>query len=246
MPQPVKISGTLIAANQNGIQISTSANQKILVGVRPDTQVSVTGTAEQDYLKSKSKLTVEFVGEVDKGEKGGYVVKDKIDKLLIVSPTADRPLGLSPADAATPDKKDEKGPKTKEKANPLGGDPLAGKPAKGRSSVPQIPGTFTVRGTVKMGKNGLMTVATGRWTIKATLADDATIDVDLADISVARPDDQVTASGRQVRPDAMMAESITIEMANPLTGKKHKTSAGKTSAPKAKKGTGDDAAGGGK
>ena len=62
--QPIKTSGTLVSTAQNQIQLSTNTNQTIYVMVGPDTEVSVTGTAEQDYLKSG--VVVEFVADVDK------------------------------------------------------------------------------------------------------------------------------------------------------------------------------------
>ena len=69
--QPIKTGGTLVSADQNQIQLSTNTNQTIYVMFGPNTQVSVTGTAEQDYLKSG--VTVEFVAEVDKA----HTVKEK-------------------------------------------------------------------------------------------------------------------------------------------------------------------------
>ncbi len=248
--RPVKYSGTLTTVEQNRIQLSTNTNQTILVMIGSDAEVSVTGTADKEYLNSKSKLIVEFVADVDKGDKG-FMVKDKLDHLTIVTPTADRPVGLSAAEFATPEKKGEKGdkPKAKEvqadppapaageaapaaprkargkKADDLfADDSSAGKPGKGRNSALKPPGTFTVRGTIKMGQNGLITVMAGHWAIKAKLADDATIDVNMADIHFAQPDDQVTVSGaaNPMRPNVVVAESVKIELAKPLTGvKKH-------------------------
>ena len=177
----------------------------------------------------------------------------KIDHLTIVTPTTDRPVGLSAAEFATVEKKGEKGDKPKAKeaqADPLAPDPGAGeaapaaprkargkkaddlfaddsssgKPGKGRNSALKPPGTFTVRGTIKMSQNGLITIVAGRWAIKAKLDDGATIDVNMADIHFAQPDDQVTVSGtaNPMRPNVVMAESIKVEMAKPLTGvKKH-------------------------
>jgi hypothetical protein len=108
------------------------------------------------------------------------------------------------------------------------------------------PGTFTVRGTIKMCKDGKLTVSPGRGpTIKATLASDVKIDVDVAEIRFAQRDDKVTVNGitTQARPDMVMAGSITIELANPLSsGKKHLNRAAKTPAAhpsKAKKEAGD-------
>ena len=264
--QPIKKEGKLLTASPTQIQLSTNANETIFVMVVPKTQVSVTGTAEQDYLKSG--VTVEFVAEVAKGG----AVKDKITHLLVISPTSDRPIGLFSPESATPGKNGEndegekakpllpdpgmgelaptKGrkPRSKKEADLFGADPLA-KPSKGHNTAPQFPGTFTVRGTIRLCKNGAITVAAGHGpTIKAELASDVTIDVDMADVRVAQRDDKVTVSGlvSQARPNMVIAESITIELTNPLSGaKKHATRPERpaktpaTHAGKAKKGAGD-------
>ena len=120
--QPIKTGGMLVLAGQNQLQLSTNTNQKILVMVQPDTEVSITGTAEMDYLKSG--VTVEFVAEVDKLHK----IKDKIIKMTIVTPTTDRPLGLSAPTFDAPEKKGDK------KADP--GIPARRRRPKGESLMP--------------------------------------------------------------------------------------------------------------
>ena len=266
-PQRIKTGGTLVSASQNQIQLSTNTNQTIYVMIVPDTQVSVTGTAEQDYLKSG--VAVEFVADVAKGG----VVKEKIKHLTVFSPTTDRPVGLFPPDFSIPDTKGEKGERG-DKANPLapdpglgeappakarkprgntetdpqGGDLFTSKPGKGQNSVPRPPGTFTVRGTIKMCKNGAIKLAAGRTAITGELGDDATIDVDMADIRIAQRDDKVTVNGitTQARPNMMMAEAIKIELANPLSGAKKrpgrpaKTPAAHTGKAKKEADDGDD------
>jgi len=265
--QPIKTGGTLIAATPSQIQIATNTNQTMYVMVMPSTQISVTGTAEQDYLKSG--VTVEFVAEVAKGG----AVKDKISHLVVVTPTTERPVGLYPPESAAPDKKGDKAeplaadagigdappakgrkPHGKKEADPFGADPLANKPSKGHGAAPQFPGTFSVRGTIKLCKNGAISVAAGHGpTIKGELASDITIDVDMADFRAAQRDDKVTVSGKcsQARPNMVMAESIAIELANPLSGTKKHAAHAKTPAAhtgKAKKGAADadDLLGGGK
>ena len=98
-----------------------------------------------------------------------------------------------------------------------------------------------------MCKDGKITVSAGHGpTIKAELKDDVSINVDMADIREAQPDDRVTVDGftNQQRPNLVMAKSIKIDLANPLSGaKKHGTHPAKTSATttgKAKKGAAAD------
>jgi hypothetical protein len=239
------IKGTLISATANQVQMANDAKQTIYAMVGPNTKVSVTGTAEREYLKAG--MSVEFVANVAKGG----AVKDKIDHLTLVTITSDRPAGLLPPEVGATEKKGSKGEQAekgqrggaggaggdapagnsrksrgKRDADPLlgGDDLLNSKPSKTHGSAPQLPGTFTVRGTLKMCKNGAITVAAGRGpTVKAELADNATIDVDMTDLRAAQRDDPVTVNGvsNPTRPNMIMAESVTIELANPLTGKKH-------------------------
>ena len=246
---PIKTGGMLVLAGQDRLQLSTNTNQKILVMVRPDTEVSVTGTAELDYLKAG--VVVEFVAEVDKLHK----VKDEIIKMTVITPTAERPLGLSAPTFDAPEKKGEKNEKAKPPApdpgigppakgrkgdaDPLSGDPLASKPAKGRGSAPQFPGTFTVRGTIKMCKDGNIKLSAGRTSIQGKLKDDVVINVDMSDFHAAQPDDRVTVDGFNTKaaPNLVFAKSIAIKLANPLTGpKKH----GPHAKPKKKAAGGDD------
>jgi len=252
--QSIRTVGTLVSANQNQIQLATNTNQTIYVMMGPDTEVSVTGTAEQDYLKAG--VCVEFVAEVDKS----HTVKEKIIKLQVISLSADRPAGLLPPDFASVDKKADPGigdtapaKGSKKKETDVFGDSSGRKPARTQSGAPQLPGTFTVRGTIKMCKDGKITVSAGRGpTVKAELDNDAKIDVDLADIRVAQRDDKITVNGltSQARPNMVMAKSVKIDLANPLTGaKKHSTRSAKTPVnrpAKAKKDTseGDDLLGG--
>jgi hypothetical protein len=252
-PQRIKISGTLVAVAQNQVQLTTNTNQTIYVMIVPETEVSVTGTAEQDYLKSG--VAVELVADVAKGG----AVKEQIKRLTVFSPTADRAVGLFPPDFSIPDKKDDNGAKAgalppglppdnappgkpRKRGNtdgdPQGGDLFNSKPSKGQNSVMRPPGTFTVRGTIKTCKNNAIRLAAGRTAISGELSNDVSIDVDMSDIRIAQRDDKITVNGitNQARPNMVMAQAIKVELAAPLSGaKKHTTRPAKTPAVKASK-----------
>jgi hypothetical protein len=233
MPMMAKsIKGTIVSVSPSQIQISVDS-KPLYVMIGQNTNVSVTGTAEPEYLKAG--MSVEFVAEVAKGG----AVKDKVDHLTLVTVSSDRPAGLLPPDVGGGKKggKEGKALGNQDADAPVGGDaasPKTGRTGKSHTATPQFPGTFTVRGTLKMCKNGKITVAAARGpTVKAELADGATIDVDLADLRTAQRDDAVTVKGSQVRPGMIAAESVTIELANPLTGKKH-AKPGKAAPPRGK------------
>ena len=86
--QPIKSVGKLVAANANQIQSRTRGPDDLRRDQRRY-QVSVTGTADLDYLKSG--VTVEFVAEVAKGG----TVKEKITHLTVISPTTIGPLACT-------------------------------------------------------------------------------------------------------------------------------------------------------
>ena len=150
--------------------------------------------------------------EIDKA----HTVKEKIVRLTVIAPTT--PPGLFPPEFVTSKKGDADGGKAK----PLAHDPgIAEAPAKGKKTRDKDadtlsgdlsstgksgktqggPGTYTVRGTIKMCKDRKITVSAGRGpTVKAEFAGDVTIDVYMADVRLAQRDDQVTVEGQPTRP----------------------------------------------
>ena len=211
--------------------------------VGPETEVSVTGTAEQDYLKSG--VTVEFVAEVDKT----HTVKEKIVKLLIVSPTTERPVGLFAPEFATPSKS-EKGEKGGEGVKPLPPDPGSATRRRPRDEGGRQEGSRSVRRRSvgqQARQNTEQRPAVSRHVHRAGNDQDVQGRQDHrlgrprpddqgrigqrrhdrrrhGRFRVAQPDDQVTVDGfaSQAQPNMVMAKSIKIELANPLSGaKKH-------------------------
>jgi hypothetical protein len=90
--------------------------------------------------------------------------------------------------------------------------------------VEKLPGTFTVRGIVKSYKNHKLTVATGHGPqIKVDIAETAAIEVDISDLHNVSQGDKVTVKGQGVQ-NRVLAESISVELSNPLTGVKKKSS----------------------
>lgn len=210
--------GTLVSASGGQLQILVDS-KPLMVMMGQNTDVSVTGSAEPEYLRPN--LEVEFVAEVAKGG----VVKEKVDHLTLVTISTDRPSGLLPPETSKgkKDAKDEQPP-----AGAAVGDSTSGKTSRSHGTPP-LPGTYTVRGKLRMSRNGKISVAVVHGPlVKADLADGATIDVDLADIRVAQRDDAVTVKGTEVRPRMVAAESVTIELAKPLTGKKKPVRTAKT------------------
>ena len=81
-----------------------------------------------------------------------------------------------------------------------------------------LPATVVVRGQVRTFKAGKLIVKTGKVIVKADVADNARIAVNIADYSQARKGDTVTVRGRTVRQGVVQADSVTIRAAAPLSG----------------------------
>ena len=150
------------------------------VMVTPATQVRLTGSATSDFIKAG--FAVEFTAEVDKK----HTVAEKVTTLTVVTLTSAHPAALLPGGT------DAVGPIG---ANTLG--PVAGeKIEKHKPAGPiQLPATIVVRGQVKSYKGDRLVVNIGKGIVKADLADNAHIAVDIADFSQARKGDTATVQG---------------------------------------------------
>lgn len=233
MAQAGEMQGTITGVANSMIQMKTATNETMVVGLTPMTAVRLTATAKPEALRSG--MSVEFVAEVQKGG----VVKDKVDHLTIFTPSQTRQPGLHPPEAAV--KKGEgEGGLDLGLGGPIGGDPGIGmepeqgpggrrtrgkRPPAGGAAVkptaPQLPGSFCVRGIVRGFRDGSLTVQAGKQSLKLDLAENATIDVETSDYSLAGPGDTIHVKGQPAgRPGLIRAEKVSIEVAEPLTGKK--------------------------
>ena len=223
--QPVTQDGTVEKIVPGGVVMTTKDGPAINVVVGPATKLHLTGSATADFIKAG--VAVEFTAELDMK----YTAKEKVTSLTAITLTAERRAGLFPQGAAGA------GPAAQNNFGfPAGGDGVADpapaeKGAK-KAEKPKaadavkLPGTFVVRGTVRSYKDGELTVKTGKGTVKAALADDVQIAVNLAEISHAKKGDAIAVRGRgprqgqQGQQGTIQADSVTIQAAAPLTGPK--------------------------
>ena len=232
---PTKIQGVIEGVMRGGMIVTNKADTfPWRIVVAPNTQILVTGTATGSYLRPGQ--WVEFEVELD--DQGA--IKDKIDELTIITRSADKPIGVFPADAATDDGQGGFG------ANQ--GDGFGGidwgeneKPAKksrkpGRSIAKGAltAGAYRVVGQLAGGRDGKFSVRAGRRPLPFELAEQATIKVALNDFSVVARGDKVSIRGMKApgQTRAALAVELTIELAEPLVGKKKRVPA----KPKAKRG----------
>ena len=202
-PRPRGRRGTIQQIVPGGFVMSTRNSPAINVMVTPTTQVRLTGSATSDFIKPG--LAVEFTAEVDKK----HTVTEKVTSLTVVTLTAQRLAGLFPGGM------DAVSPAGSNNVNPVAGQ----KAERHKAAAPiQLPATVVVRGQVKSFKAGRLVVNTGKGIVKADLADDARIAVDIADISQARKGDTVTVRGRADQRGTVEADSVTVKAAAPLGG----------------------------
>ena len=225
--RPIGLTGIIQKIVPGGIVMSNRNGQAITVMVTPATKVRLTGLATSDFIKPG--IAVEFTAEVDKK----HTVAEKITSLSVVTLTAQRIAGLFPVGT--------------ENANPAGADNIgsvAGKNAEKHKAAPpiQLPATLVVRGQVKSFKAGKLMVTLGHGGVKAELADNAHIAVDLADINAARKGDHIMVRCRAIQRGMPQADSVTIRAADLFSGggKKKLPKFEKMPAP-SKDGSGDDA-----
>lgn len=92
-------------------------------------------------------------------------------------------------------------------------------------------GPKLVAGRLKSIKNGKLIVVAGDQQIKAELAEQPTIKIDINDYSMAATGDEITVSGLGFEQDKIEATGIEIQLAERLTsGKKKRTRPGKSEA----------------
>jgi hypothetical protein len=117
---------------------------------------------------------------------------------------------------------------TPDAKNPVGavteGGAFAEAPKKGPAATPTA---YTVAGRISSMHKGNMTVACGNMTVKADVAPEATIKIDVADPSWAAAGDKIEVKGYFMREGFGMVTDMAVDIANPLTGPRKKTLAKK-------------------
>lgn len=206
--QPMEFTGTIqgVAPRGDGIVVSNGNNQvwKVAI-VRPTkwqvgTKVQVTGTAAPTSLRSG--LIVELSADLDNRS----TIQGKVDSLTITSLTRDKQMGIFPDD------------------NGLGGNDLD-KPAKrsthgGKGGRAQIVGHCRIVGRLVVNRGSGLSVQTGRGTpLSFELGDQAKVAVDMADLSLVRPGQEVSVKGvaaaRQTnmrQANLVQATEVTIKL----------------------------------
>jgi hypothetical protein len=195
----VQVSGKIAEIGPGWVRVTSEDQQTWMIGIDPmRSEIQLTGEAEPGVLSSG--VFVRFEAEVDKRGTARGVLKE----LTVFTPRGEIGEGIA-----------EEGPPPEET------------PAEERERPRKVPSTQAlVAGRVKSFKNGLLLVDTPNKLVRAKVARDATVTLELADYALAQVGDAVEASVWRAQPGGGLAEKISIELAEKVTGPK-KRGAGK-------------------
>jgi hypothetical protein len=220
----LKASGTIQRIVSAGVlHVVTGEGKNWLIALDPKAKpedMKYLGSADPSWLKPGR--FVQFIGRFNKrGES-----KSQVGELKVFSPHAKSRLGVFPLGD------DYEGVGEEEANQPddlqLGADPVSGEgffeellEEARRDNRPQSPVSYyRISGQLTSAKDGRIVVNTGRNIVKAPLAEDAAIEVEISDVRYARPGDKFELQGYYypVQRQRGYASKLTITAAKPLTG----------------------------
>ena len=188
--------------------------------VNAGTKVQVTGTMTANNLQSG--LIVELTADIDNRN----TIQGKVNALTITSITREKPMGVFPdADSGFGGNDSDKSAKRPTHAK-------SGKAGRG-----QIVGRCRIVGQL-IARGGSLSVKYGRGTLSFQLGETPKINVDMADLSLARPGQEVSikgyASPRQ--PNMVQATEVKIKLPDvPDADKPEKADKKEAAKPEAKR-----------
>ena len=207
--EPLNATGTIKGIRPGLLHVLTEENDQWLIQVRARPQdIAFTGPADSSFLKPG--MLVRFVGKFNK--RGECV--EPIGSLTVFTIREGHGLSIKPDSepglAGTKEffsdaKSVEKPAKRKEEAVSY-----------------RVAGTLT-----KLSRNGEMTIAAPGATVKADLADDAKVSVDLNNLTYVREGDQIELRGEYLpaQKGQAIASWISVTAKEPLSDPKKKPAA---------------------
>jgi hypothetical protein len=226
--EPFVAEGTVRAIMPGRIQMLSDSGQNWTVAVDPKAVVHVTGTAEPDFLRPG--LFIRFKAEID--QRG--TAKEKLRELTIFRPSREDLPGIRPEGEGGAGDKPAEGERRFGALPPEGRRKRPSERTRGaaRGSIPTS-GVYSVAGRITSSRNGTLTVSAGRAAVRVELAEDAKIDVDTADYSLAKQGDRISVTKGKMfagRIGLAQAQELTIKLSEPLTLNKKKPARSKSPA----------------
>ncbi len=167
---------------------------KVAFEPKKQLKIEVTGSATPEFLAPG--MFVKFKGDFDKKGKATAEVKD----LEIFTLNEKEPLGATKSGGAFETAAPQKGPPS------------------------NLPTTYEIAGRITGMKKGTMIVSCPNLTVHADVAPDATIKVNVADLSLASAGDKIEVKGWYMKGKEGLgyADEVTVQLTNPLSGPKKK------------------------
>jgi len=216
----IKATGVIKGVNRGVMLMETDEGDRYYVrssgrrGRRGNNGFKYTAKADASWLHRG--LAVAFRGKVTKKGK----ILEEIGEIAVFTPSAEKKLGVKQDITSQTSKlfKDvpDAGAKKKKKKKK----PKKGKRTRTKRKIPSTP--YLIAGRVTRIKNGEITVQVARITLKAKVAENAKITVDVTTPAWIRIGDKVTVSGYYVgeRKQYVTANQIAVESQDTLTSKK--------------------------
>ena len=229
-PQPniprenLSASGVLKGARGLTLQMQTTEGEQWLIQLQPGRPTDITFTAAAEASWLRPGMLVQFSSKLNKrGQADEPVTQLTVFTLregYQLGVLSDTSIGGENASAGLFEEPVEK-PKAKKAKVKVDED-----------TVYRIAGQVT-----KISRTGEMTVNAGGTTVKANLAEDAKVSVDVNDLSYARPGDKVEVRGWYVAGQRQQAvgNQVSVSAAEPLEGPKKKPLPGAKAAEAAEK-----------
>jgi len=206
--KPIQISGSVVNVRPGAVMIKTTTGGMCALRIPPRIEVRVTGKARRDVLKTG--LHVRFNAKVDKRRS---LIPEKVSKFTIITPSKEDGRMLGVFLISSPPAEGQPADEASRKKSP---------PPKAELS------TFDIRARILAIKGNWLTLSAPNEFFKAKfrleMADDPEIDVDVADYTLAKPGDTLTALAVQMNPQLFQAvKKIHIALAKPLGEGKRRT-----------------------
>jgi hypothetical protein len=95
-------------------------------------------------------------------------------------------------------------------------------PTKVSNKGPGAVNKYMVRGTVRLNRNGELTVQAPGKSVRGPLSPTAKVKVAVTDLTWAQPGDEVVVDGSEIEPGKIVAWTVKVTMAKPIEGEKKK------------------------
>ncbi|MFH1267175.1 MAG: hypothetical protein ABIK89_15715 [Planctomycetota bacterium] len=203
------------------LQIKSATGQVYVLQLTQNSKLQVTGTAKADVLGPGNFIS--FVADVDK-RRG--TVQNKVEKLILFTPSVERPLGAFPSQGGV------EGPLSPDPfaaAEPGGAKPASRKRTRNTEDTGPAVESFEIVGQIAgVDKRGKLTVHAPnnyfRPAVQVELGDDPKIELDLTGVmmyTLAKPGDKVKVRGKTVGqelgPNVVEVAEATITLVEPFT-----------------------------